>query len=272
MTSVGVVTIVSGRRVHLARQLVGLSRQALPADEVVVVRMDDTAVEIPASLRPHCTVLDLPVPAGGPLPLAAARNLGARALATDAIVLLDVDCIPGRELVCGYADAVAAVDGLVCGVVRYLEPDSPSCNWTDSDLDAASAPHPARPEPRPGELFRRDCHELAWTTSLAMRRTTFATLDGFDERFVGYGAEDTDFAIRARECGFGVWWTGDAPAYHQHHATSGGPPVEHLHDIVRNANLFASLHGWYPMRGWLDDFDRRGLVEFRPVEHLLRLP
>ena len=86
-------------------------------------------------------------------------------------------------------------------------------------------------------------------------------LGGFDERFTGYGGEDTDFAERARLAGLPVWWTGDATAFHQDHG-GGGLPTQHLVAIVRNASLFHTLHGWWPMRGWLKEFERLGLIDF----------
>ena len=73
-----VVTLVSGRRTHLGRQHAGLARSHRAPDDYVVVAMGDpsladwTPAEAPV---PH--VVHLAV--DGALPLAAARNLGARA-------------------------------------------------------------------------------------------------------------------------------------------------------------------------------------------------
>ncbi|MGZ5403789.1 MAG: glycosyltransferase family 2 protein, partial [Nocardioides sp.] len=78
---------------------------------------------------------------------------------------------------------------------------------------------------------------------------------------VGYGAEDTDFAQRARRAGATMWWVGGALAHHQWHPVSD-PPVEHLDDVVRNANLFHRRWGWFPMTGWLEAFARRGLADY----------
>lgn len=272
--SVGVVTIVAGRRRHLARQFEGLVRQTRPADHVVVVRMDDEDLTAPGAVGDAVSVIDVPHdprrPDDGRLPLAAARNAGVRAAGTDVVVLLDVDCIPGDGLVDGYGDALSRVDGLVCGELRYLRPDLPAADspWTEPDLRAGSDPHPARPAPGPGRLVRDDRHELAWTTSLGLRTASFEAVGGFDEDFRGYGAEDTDFAFRAAARGLGVWWTGAPVAYHQHHPAQS-PPVQHLDDIVRNARLFADRHGWFPMTGWLREFDRRGLIHFDPEHGVL---
>lgn len=84
-----------------------------------------------------------------------------------------------------------------------------------------------------------------------------------------YGGEDTDFAVRAAAAGLGTWWSGDMLAFHQHHEV--GDRRQLLPDIVRNAALFASLHGWYPMRGWLESFREAGLVDFDPDAGVLRL-
>jgi N-acetylglucosaminyl-diphospho-decaprenol L-rhamnosyltransferase len=268
-TDVSVVTIVAGRRGHLARQLEGLQRQQRPADHLAIVRMDRLPVDVPAGVAGTVQVLDLPLPPDR-LHLAAARNLGVRSTSGGTVVLLDVDCIPGAGLVSAYAGAAEAVDGLLCGGLRYLEPGQPSPGWSEPDLMKASAPHPARPVSGPGQLVRDDRHELAWTTSLAFRRESFDRICGFDERFQGYGGEDTDFAFRARNAGLGVWWCDDAVAYHQHHPTQN-PPVQHLEDIVRNAALFAELHGWYPMQGWLETFRDRGLIDFDPEQDRLAL-
>ncbi|GAB3271104.1 glycosyltransferase family 2 protein [Kineosporia babensis] len=267
--SLAVVTTVAGRRPHLARQLEGLQRQTRPADHLVIVRMDQQDVTVPPIAAEHVAVLDIPQQ-NGQLPLSAARNLGARATEAEQIVFLDVDCIPGASLVEAYAKALSQADGLVSGPLRYLEPDAVQDSWTEADLYRHSHQHPARPAPEPGEIVQDDRHELAWTTSLGINRRDFDRINGFDERFVGYGGEDTDFGIRAQAAGLGVWWSGDAVAFHQHHDTQS-PPTRHLAAIVRNSALFKQIHGWYPMQGWLEEFRRRGLIDFDPAAGFLRL-
>jgi N-acetylglucosaminyl-diphospho-decaprenol L-rhamnosyltransferase len=58
-----------------------------------------------------------------------------------------------------------------------------------------------------------------------------------------------------------LWRTGGANAYHHWHPVSD-PSVEHLGDIVRNANLFHDRWGWFPMTGWLQRFEALGLARF----------
>ena len=73
------------------------------------------------------------------------------------------------------------------------------------------------------------------------------------------GGEDTDLGRTAIARGVGLGWVGGARAYHQHHPVSS-PPVEHLDDILRNGRLFHERWGEWPMTGWLEEFERRGLV------------
>ena len=86
-------------------------------------------------------------------------------------------------------------------------------------------------------------------------------LGGFCEQYIGYGAEDTDFGQVAASRGIALTWVGGAWAYHQYHPSSD-PPVQHLTDIVRNAAIFHRRWGWWPMTGWLREFERRGLIVF----------
>jgi GT2 family glycosyltransferase len=88
---------------------------------------------------------------------------------------------------------------------------------------------------------------------------TWTRIGGFCEEYVGYGGEDTDFARLAVARGLRLGWTGTARAYHQHHPTSE-PPIQHVDSILRNAVVFHRRWRTWPMRGWLDEFERLGLV------------
>jgi N-acetylglucosaminyl-diphospho-decaprenol L-rhamnosyltransferase len=214
--------------------------------------MDDPSVREESGPPFDRLVVHVPRAPGG-LPLARARNTGARAaLAAGAsvVVFLDVDCIPSPGLVEAYvaaADDPATRDDLLCGPVAYLPPP-PAAGYDLDGLDALAEPHAARQH-----------HELFWSLSFAVTASTWEALGGFDERYVGYGGEDTDFALRAARSGTALAWIGSARAFHQHHPVSS-PPVEHVVDIVRNARIFHDTWGRWPMTGWLDAFERRGLV------------
>lgn len=266
--SVAVVTIVHGRHDHLTMQEAALPRSSRLPDCHVVVAMDDPAIADRAAGPVRRHVLQVPR-SGGRLPLARARNLGARAAidsGASVLVFLDVDCLPSEGLVAAYEraamDPVTRRD-VLCGPVTYLPPPGPG----GYDLDTVSTlgrPHGARPAPSPGSVERsRDGYGLFWSLSFALSRETWHDIGGFDEAYSGYGGEDTDFARRIERAGRAIAWLGDAPAFHQHHPVSS-PPIEHVEDIVRNAALFHERWGEWPMLGWLSDFERRGLVRRGP--------
>jgi len=281
--TLAVVTIVHGRHEHLERQLWGLRQQRRLPDAHVIVAMDDSRVETVA--REHAGSWEVHVAAmgrrsGGHLPLAAARNLGvdvAAAAGADRVVLLDVDCIPSAGLLERYAGVLRSDEDnspdvpdpgvvgspvVLAGEVAYLPPMPPGRDYRDLGLAALTGlapPHPARPvlgadETRPAQDLR-----LFWSLSFALTVPSWRAVGGFDEGYVGYGGEDTDFGQRVGAAGGRLLWVGGALAHHQHHPTAS-PPVQHVHDIVANANRFAERWGWWPMEGWLEAFAAQGLA------------
>jgi N-acetylglucosaminyl-diphospho-decaprenol L-rhamnosyltransferase len=261
VSNVAVVTIAHGRHDHLLRQHRALGTGDRVPDEWVLVAMDDPDLaEWPEveGLTPHVVPV---VRAGSGLPLAVARNAGARRaleLDADVLVFLDVDCLPAPELVTGYADVVGENPGTVwSGPVTYLGP-----GLTEEQLLRPwtfDSPHPARPSPGPGEVVRGGDPRLFWSLSFALSSQVWRRVGGFHEGYVGYGGEDTDFGFTLREAGVELGWVGGARAYHQHHPVSS-PPVEHVEDILRNAAVFHERWGVWPMQGWLDQFEAMGLV------------
>lgn len=264
--NVAVVTIVHGRREHLVAQQRSLSEGTRQPDDYVVVAMDDPGLatwEPPSGLRHRVVHID--GTAHG-LPLAQARNTGVRRAVdggADHVILLDADCLAGRNLVQGYVEAIAADPDVVwSGPVTYLAP--PAEGGYDLDaLDGMDAPHPGRPALGPGELAVGADPDLFWSLSFAAHVDTFDRVGGFCESYVGYGAEDTDFGRRAQQTGTRLGWTGSARAYHQHHPIED-PPVRHLDDILRNSAVFHRRWGTWPMTGWLEEFEHLGLVRRTP--------
>lgn len=251
--TVSVLTLVRGRAEHLANLVRGLAAQTTAPDELVIAHMGGPEIaafeDVPFPVR----VVD----AGGDgqtLPLAAARNRAAAAARGDALVFLDVDCIPGRDLVAAYAGALG--ETVLMGEVRYLEPGAAAGAWDEASLAERSAPHPVRPAAAAGAEAPA---ELFWSLSFAISPATFDRVGGFDPGFAGYGAEDTDFAFRLREAGTPFRWAPGAVAYHQHHDTYD-PPLQHAAAIVANARRFRERWGEWPMRGWLEAFAQRGVI------------
>ncbi len=271
-SSVAVVTIAAGRREHLRLQARSLTKQVgapnlVPLDggvdaqaiTYVVVDMGgpDPRLVVPDILDP--VVVDLP--ARGPLPLAAARNAGWAAAEADITIFLDVDCIAHPTLVSSYRRLVDDRVGVHAGPVGYLGPEAPRCIDTHR-LARYARYQPGRPTPTT-ELHRANRPELFWSLSFAVDRRSWCRIGGFDEEYVGYGGEDTDFSRRAGVHGIDIWFSGSARAFHQYHPVSN-PPVEHVRAICINATRFRRIWGAWPMTGWLAEFAALGLIDWEP--------
>ncbi|MBE7325724.1 glycosyltransferase family 2 protein [Nocardioides sp. Y6] len=265
MSRVAVITVAHGRHTHLAGQRATLAACGPAPDDHVVVAMDDSELVERGVARVSVDAVTLADSGVTALPLAAARNAGAReALAhgAEVLVFLDVDCLAGCDLVSGYTEAVRMRPDVVwSGPVTYLPP-APVAGYDLDRLAEMDDPHPARPAPAPGELVVGADPDLFWSLSFACSADAWRTTGGFCEDYVGYGGEDTDFGRLVERSGLTLGWTGAARAYHQWHPVSA-PPVEHLDDIVRNANLFRERWGEDAMEAWLLEFARRGLAARR---------
>jgi GT2 family glycosyltransferase len=236
----------------------------VPEEYVVVAMGDPDVAEVLGDRRPpRATIIDLDAAPQG-LPLAAARNAGAQGAinaGAEVLVFLDVDCIASSGLVDRYR-AVAQLDGsgaaIFSGTVKYLPPAPPG-GYNPTFCDRHGQPHPARPAPATEDVIRCEDPDLFWSLSFALTVEAWMLIGGFCEAYIGYGAEDTDFAATASRAGVGMWWVGGADSYHQHHPATD-PPVEHLDAIIRNATIFHQRWRRWPMQGWLEQFRHAGLA------------
>lgn len=255
-----VVTLAdANRRDHLTHQV---NLMPMGVDHVTVA-LADADVLTKAVPKSHVVA--------GPANLAAARNLGARTAierGAEVLVFLDADCLASDALVPRYVSALKQhPDAVVAGPVTYLAEGE--MRVTDPD------PHPARPNPAPGELVDAENYALFWSLSFALTAETWRRIErefgGFDSAYEGYGGEDTDFARELERHRVPLVWVGGAHAYHQWHPVSS-PPWEHIEDIVANANRFHAKWGQFPMEGWLGAFEAEGGVvkQEAPERYILR--
>lgn len=269
-----VLTLVRGRAAHLRNLMRGLRRQSARPRELVIAWMQpELSPELP---DPGCPVRHLHVP-GEPMPLAAARNRAAAAAGSDLLIFLDVDCVPGPTLVEAYAEAAGSAEGLFLGEVLYLPEGAVTAGGGALDygrLDRLGRAHPAKP-PVPETGLRRepDPAEL-WGLSFALPAGAWRAAGGMDEDFSGYGAEETDLALRLAGRGLPTYWTARARAYHQHHPVHA-PPLQHFDTILANAARFRARHGRWCMGYWLGQFRDAGLIawdEAAPAIRPIRRP
>jgi GT2 family glycosyltransferase len=187
------------------------------------------------------------------------------------LLFLDVDCIVTARAIGAIVRGCERQDSMLCPEVLYLPANQPNPGWNEDALRLRAIPHPVRNFPVHGEL-REYNPGFLWSLAFATRAATFYRLGGFDERFTGYGAEDTDLGFRANAAGLPLIYLGGATIFHQHH-TLAWPPFHHFADIVRNAVLFHSLWGIWPMEDRLDAFTAAGLLERHPAAlRIIRYP
>ena len=232
-------------------------------DEVVVVVMEDEKYgrlpKLPFPVRQHLLLSD-------ELPLASARNLAALKARNDYFVFLDVDCIPSRHLLASYEAALNEKPGDVFqGEVFYLpshDLSQYSVEDRENHLRELGVRHPSkRPFPEQGYEQENDFGEL-WGLSFALHRDSFDSVGGFDESFVGYGGEETDFARALEDTGRALYRTANAAAFHQHHLVCI-PPLHHFEAIVRNATIYHRKWNRWCMDYWLSQFNQSGFISWR---------
>jgi glycosyltransferase involved in cell wall biosynthesis len=247
---ISVLTIVAGRKSALGNLIKGLAKSTVLPDELVIVFMNEPIREMPLLPFPiHCYSLMQ----SAHLPLAAARNLAATNAKGDFLIFLDVDCIPSATLIADYKSEIAT-NALLSGQVRYLKSDATYGEDFLSKMDDLSIPDPIRAG------LKTIPYSLFWSLNFACSKATYQKIGGFDEGYKGYGAEDTDFSFSAEQQQVPIKSV-TAKAYHQYH-DSFSPPLNHLEDIIGNANRFFQKWKIWPMEGWLKAFQRMGLIEW----------
>lgn len=269
METVSVVTLAGGRPEHLANMVRGLTRQRLPPAELIVALMQEDIFALPPAPFP---IWQIRVGCGG-LPLAAARNAAARRAASNALVFLDMDCIPAPDLLADYVAGLSRLDGLLMGEVMYLPGGASAPGWSWEGFEAVAVRHSDRRGPPPSGIEICADYRCFWSLNFAMRRDTFLGAGGFDERYIGYGGEDTDFGKTLDAASIAIAWLKGGLAYHQHHPHHM-PPVHHLDSVVRNAQVFETKWGYRTMGHWLHAFRLMGLIDDTPGRpiRILRRP
>ena len=255
--TLSVLTLARGRAAHLHNVVLGLTRQTRQPDELVIGVMQDAPyTDLPDTDFPVRQIMIQ----GDDLPLARARNTVAAEAAGEMLIFLDVDCIPAPKLVADYAAQMTQAPGLFMGEVMYLPAGEAAPGWDYDRFHAVAVRHSDRQGPP--EEARRACEDYRcfWSLNFAMSRTAWDAAGGFDERFTGYGGEDTDFGRTLSEIGLPIWWIRGARVFHQYHDHCM-PPIHHVASVIRNSELFASKWGHRTMEHWLHAFRMMGLIE-----------
>lgn len=262
--SLSVCTLGHGRDAHLVNLVEGLSRQRVLPRELVVGVMQDRPYELSPTPFPVRQLLL----GGGQINLAAARNAAARAAQSEGIAFLDIDCIPASDFVSDYADRLARADGLLMGEVLYLPAGATDRDIDFAAFDAVAVKHSERAGPPDDPVAPCSDYRCFWSLNFAIRRDRFLATGGFDESYVGYGGEDTDFGRVAVTAGVALFWVRGARAYHQHHAHHM-PPVHHVRSVLANARQFRDKWGEWTMPHWLRCFELMGIIQRQGDDYAL---
>jgi glycosyltransferase involved in cell wall biosynthesis len=172
--------------------------------------------------------------------LARVRNLGAATARGSFLVFIDGDCIPRRHFV--HAMRRAAVPGWFLASTRLqlserlsrsvLRDGTPVERWNAATLVARArgdvvgwrhlTPRDRRRAWRPGlPDFAPHGNSYGFCTGVA--RQDFEAVNGVDMRFVGWGDQDVDLAVRLRRLGLRCGYAGPRSAllhlWHPSHRT-----------------------------------------------------
>lgn len=222
---VSVVVPTCARDHLLARCLVALDAQEMPAETYEVIVVDDARREATRRLverwaeRSRAEVRYIALEERrGP---AAARNAGWRAARGAVIAFTDDDCVPSpRWLWCGVLALTCGADGAY-GPIRVPLPHAP----TDYERDASGLERSA---------FA--------TANCFYRRRALAEVGGFDERFTTAWREDSDLYLELLERRRPLAYARDAVVVHPVRRARWGVSLRQQRKSMFNALLYKK-HG-----------------------------
>jgi GT2 family glycosyltransferase len=161
--------------------------ESIKESDEIVVSDDGDSPALPEFLA-NDKVRWVKGPARGP---AANRNSGARVATGEWLAFMDDDCVADSGWLAAIrtaADRADVVEG------KTVCPDR-SGHWLEHSVENLSG----------GEL---------WSCNLAIRRSSFEQLGGFDERFLIAGGEDLEFRSRIRKAGLRLLFEPRMLVYH----------------------------------------------------------
>ena len=207
-------------------------RRIQGADEIVVTDDSEMASTRELLQRDYKNVVWVQGPRRGP---AANRNRGAAASSGDWLVFIDDDCLPTEDWLSEIRNATAECD-VVEG--RTICPDKQN--------------HPL------DDIVENLTGDLLWSCNLAMRRSLFERLGGFDEDFLIAGGEDLELARRLRMNTSRIHFASGATVYH---------PVRRL-SFVGLVNKVFQMH-WHILYRLKIDSSRSATIQ--EIVDLLRI-
>ncbi|WP_201535457.1 glycosyltransferase family 2 protein [Psychrobacter ciconiae] len=280
---VSVITTCFGRNAHLYNLLSSLAAASAVPSEVIIVN-DDSDKDVLASYP--LTIKQIPTKStatDGRFDIGCNRNLGAAAASNEAMIFLDVDCLVADDFIESLFERMTRhPTALLMGQPRYLTRPLSKIESRQlkqgklamATLNRLSILNPYRfnftmqsydqkDNDDKGIILTQD-YGAFWSLCFGIYRDQFKQIGGFDTAYIGYGAEDTDFAFMAKKLGIAFYLTNDL-VYHQQHSVHR-PSINHLNSIVVNANRFYQKWQHWPMSGWLSEFAQLHLIEWSAAQ------
>lgn len=181
--------------------------------------------------------------------LPAARNQGMRSAVesgAEFILTLDNDLTIAPDTIDRLVEVMRSSNDIVMVGALIFHQDRPDVihsagqmvNWTQNLVRTLGA------NQRQDGRFR-GIWDVDYVGGGAMlTRTSYVRQQGvFDEAFIGYGYEDTEYGYRARQLGYRVVCCADAKVWHRAHSTIGRYSYRKKYLETRNAVVFMKRHG-----------------------------
>jgi len=255
-----IVSIVKGRHQQLANLIQSIEKSTEQPSDMVVVWMDKKNSD---NVAPKTTfsMQNIYIQDKG-LPLAQARNVGIDSAQQDNVIFIDVDCICSPTLFENLLEQLTR-KLVVSAKAKYMS--YVPCHGDYKRLVDKATDHPKRKS----LPIHEDVDFLTfWSLIFAINKRDFIDVNGFDERFTGYGAEDTDFAMQCKANNLTLNYIDDW-VLHQYH-DKFSPPINYAEDICNNANTFAQKWHFLPMFSWLKKMSVMNIVAIDEVNHTVK--
>lgn len=150
---------------------------------------------------------------------AANRNNGAKYACGEWLVFTDDDCLPDREWLTAYENAIEQHDN--CSVFEGRV-------YVDRPRKTLAEKSPAN-----------ETGGYLWSCNLAIKREVFEILTGFDERYPYAAMEDVDFRLRLTQAGYHFPFIPAASICHPFRLSGGWKELKrHQHSTL----IYLSLH------------------------------